>query len=178
MIPVYDVVFERIGDAAEDIAFGEGLADCSAGQVISSLGEACALKVGIAFGYFATSNAAGVGIFVVEVNKEAVLFGGIDGNSDHIEEGVGEIGLLESLTGMNEESANALVGHFGNLPADFVFGEAVVPEPEGVKAWGVVHEESFSVRDEECLLRQILLNPPLKKGEAVQWTERKSRCLL
>ena len=67
-LPINGIVFEGICCAAEGVASGQGLSNCPAGQIVGALGEARPLKVGIAFGYFATGNTTGIGVFVVEVN--------------------------------------------------------------------------------------------------------------
>jgi hypothetical protein len=61
-----------------------------------------------------------------------VRFGGGHSQRYHVEKGFGQVGLLQSLSRMDEKTADALGGHLINLTTDFIGSEAVIPKPERI----------------------------------------------
>ena len=138
-IPDDGPIHQGLGRTAQDFAPGQDLPDRTAGQIDDALNERRGLEVGVAFGHFPTGDAAGIRIFVVEVDQQAVPFGRVDGHRDHGEEGIGKIGLLQSLTRVDEKAANTLGCHLGDLPANFVCAQPVIPKPEGIETGWIRH---------------------------------------
>ncbi len=78
-------------------------------------------------------NPTGIGVLVIQANSQAMLLCCFDSCIDHLKKRVREIWPLQALASVNEEAFDTLTRHLCYLPAHFLLGDTVIPEPKRVE---------------------------------------------
>ena len=118
--PVGTVIRHRKSHNGQHLASGQLDPHRAARHVVGVLNQLGRVELRLTECHLPACDAAGVGVLVIKMDGQPVLFGCGHGDVHHLEERLREVRLPQPLPRMDEEATHALPDHLRHLPADFV----------------------------------------------------------